>query len=72
MSVPTANWSYPTAVRFLEMHHHASYLDEKSRELEAIALAPALAALQNAIHRQAVKDLPPRNFSATQPRDAGV
>ncbi len=47
----------PKAVRFLELHHHAPYLDPLSREVEAYALAPAVAALERAIRQEAVKDL---------------
>ncbi|HEY1960353.1 MAG TPA: TetR/AcrR family transcriptional regulator [Polyangiaceae bacterium] len=32
---------HPTAFKFLELHHHAPYLDEKSREMEAQAIGMA-------------------------------
>ncbi len=32
---------HPTAFKFLELHHHAPYLDDKSREMESQVLAMA-------------------------------
>lgn len=32
---------HPTAFKFLELHHHAPYLDDKSREMEAQAVSMA-------------------------------
>ena len=51
-------FEHPKAVRFLELHHHAPYLDKRSLEVEALAFAPAVHALERAIRQQAVKDLP--------------
>jgi AcrR family transcriptional regulator len=51
-------FEHPTAVRFLELHHHQPYLDEKSREVEQLALQPALVALEQAKRQEVVKDLP--------------
>lgn len=50
----------PLAVRFLELHHHAPYLDEASRQLEEHAQQRIEAAVRAAIERQAMKDLPPQ------------
>jgi AcrR family transcriptional regulator len=47
------------AFEFLELHHHASYLDEQSRALEARIVAAAQAFIQSAISQQALKDHPP-------------
>jgi AcrR family transcriptional regulator len=49
---------YPKAIRFLELHHHLPYLDEKSREVEQLAIQPALAAMEQAKRLEVVKDLP--------------
>jgi AcrR family transcriptional regulator len=50
----------PAAFRFLELHDHQSYLDEKSRELERRVLSPMLAA-HKALQRRGVfrKDIRP-------------
>jgi len=48
----------PQAFKFLEAHHHAEYLDEKSRELEARSLEPAMAFLELTRQAQVTKEIP--------------
>ena len=45
----------PTAFLFLEMHHHAAYLDAKSRALEERVLMPVAMAIQAAQAKGAMK-----------------
>ncbi len=47
----------PRAFQFLELHHHAPYLDEKSRELESGLLGTAHAFITAASARQVFKDV---------------
>jgi AcrR family transcriptional regulator len=49
----------PRSIRFLELHHHAPYLDAASREVESLSLLPLVHSLQRAIGQQVVKDLAP-------------
>ena len=51
--------AHPRAVLFLELHHHAPYLDARSREVEEALLKPATAALEQAAEAQIVKSLAP-------------
>ncbi len=46
------------AFAFLELHHHAPYLDEESRECEETARDAARAFIVRAKRAQAIKDLP--------------
>jgi AcrR family transcriptional regulator len=48
----------PDAFAFLAFHHHESYLDEESRELERAVLGPAIGFFEKAIKRQVIKPLP--------------
>jgi AcrR family transcriptional regulator len=48
--------AHPLAFQFLELHHHARYLDEASRQLEVEVLAQASQVLQQARDGQIVKD----------------
>jgi TetR/AcrR family transcriptional regulator, repressor of fatR-cypB operon len=48
----------PRAFQFLELHHHAPYLDDASRALEAELLTMADAFIQAATARQVFKDVP--------------
>ena len=50
---------HPTALAFLELHHHISYLDEDSRALEDRVLGPAKMIVAAMRRAQVVKDLPP-------------
>lgn len=49
----------PRAVRFLELHHHAPYLDEESRHLEGHGNQLFEDTIRQAIEREAMKNLPP-------------
>lgn len=46
---------HPTAMAFLELHHHGDYLDERSREIEMALLLPLKAFVEAAQEQQAVK-----------------
>lgn len=48
----------PKALKFLELQHHAEYLDEESRLLEARSLDPALGFLELTRKSQITKDVP--------------
>jgi AcrR family transcriptional regulator len=48
----------PTALQFLELHHHGPYLDEKSRAIEMGLLMSAKSLVENAISQQIAKDVP--------------
>lgn len=50
----------PRAFQFLELHHHAPYLDPKSRALEDELLAAADTFVTAATARQIFKDVPAR------------
>jgi len=52
------------ALMFLEMHHHADYLDEESRLLEATILGRIVDFVASEPTRQALKPLPPRTLIA--------
>ena len=49
----------PDAFYFLELHHHAPYLDEESRALEERVLGRSVEFYQQAQTQQALKDVPP-------------
>lgn len=49
----------PIATRFLELHHHAAYLDAESLELENNSQRMFEQALSDWTQQQAVKNLPP-------------
>jgi AcrR family transcriptional regulator len=48
----------PRAFQFLELHHHAPYLDQESRDLEHQLLTVAHGFLASASARQVFKDVP--------------
>jgi TetR/AcrR family transcriptional regulator, repressor of fatR-cypB operon len=50
---------HPVALQFLELHHHAPYLDEVSQKIEQQLLASATTIVDQAVEKQIVKDLPP-------------
>ncbi len=47
------------AALFLELHHHASYLDAESKALEEAAFAPVVAFIRQAQAQEALKPLEP-------------
>jgi len=49
---------HPRAFKFLELHHHAPYLDARSRALESEILAPAVAFFETTREKQITKDMP--------------
>lgn len=49
----------PVSLRFLELHHHADYLDAESRALEEQGNALVEAAFRASIAQLAMRDLPP-------------
>lgn len=49
---------YPLSLRFLELHHHAPYLDDESRAVEATVLEPARLFFEESARRQITKNLP--------------
>jgi AcrR family transcriptional regulator len=49
----------PKALIFLELHHHAPYLDAQSRAVEEALLVPAMATLEQATKAEVMKPLPP-------------
>lgn len=50
----------PVSARFMELHHHASYLDAASRQLEAHGNDLLETAVRTAIEQEVMKDAPPR------------
>ncbi len=50
---------HPAAFKFLELHHHADYLDEESRALEAQAFALATTFLEGTAAREITKNVSP-------------
>jgi TetR/AcrR family transcriptional regulator, repressor of fatR-cypB operon len=50
---------HPLAAVFLELHHHAPYLDEHSRALEQHVLQPVIEFIRRAQEHQALKPLEP-------------
>jgi TetR/AcrR family transcriptional regulator, repressor of fatR-cypB operon len=56
---------HPKALAFLELHHHGSYLDEKSLEIERSILVPVRGFVQDSQRRGALKvDCPPEVLMA--------
>jgi len=49
----------PKAFAFLELHHHAPYLDDRSRAIEMELLMSIAAFLEATTRKQVTKDLPP-------------
>src|SRR5262249_13976695 len=47
---------YPKVMTFLELHHHGTYLDEKSRQAEEALLVPLRSFVRDAQKRGALKD----------------
>lgn len=54
----------PISARFMELHHHAPYLDEESRHLEEHGNRMMEATVRTAIDQEAMKDVPPSLISA--------
>lgn len=54
----------PRAFNFLELHHHAAYLDDQSRACDAMVLAPLRAFVEQAQRAQALKELAPELLMA--------
>jgi TetR/AcrR family transcriptional regulator, repressor of fatR-cypB operon len=50
---------HPRALNFLELHHHAPYLDEASRMLDQAVVGPARAYVLDAQTRKVLKPLSP-------------
>jgi len=55
---------HPVALQFLELHHHASYLDEESLTLERQVLGTARSLLESAIADRTLKPVPPELLMA--------
>ncbi|MBI2389241.1 MAG: TetR/AcrR family transcriptional regulator [Deltaproteobacteria bacterium] len=56
--------AHPRAFVFLELHHHAPYLDEESRAADARVLLPLRAFVEQAQRTGAVRDDPPELLMA--------
>lgn len=50
---------YPKVVTFLELHHHAPYLDQASRDSEEKVRAPLVAFIEEMQRRDIIKRIPP-------------
>src|SRR5262249_45829674 len=50
---------HPEAVTFLELHHHAPYLDEKSRQCEENVRAPIVSFIEDMQRRDIIRPIPP-------------
>jgi AcrR family transcriptional regulator len=50
---------HPSALRFLELHHHAPYLDEESHAVEKAVLEPARMFFEETARRQITKPFDP-------------
>ncbi|MGZ3452583.1 MAG: TetR/AcrR family transcriptional regulator [Polyangiales bacterium] len=50
---------HPKAFVFLELHHHAEYLDERSRAADANVLVPLHGFVEGAIRQQVLKEIDP-------------
>ncbi len=50
---------HPQSGVFLELHHHAAYLDETSRQLEQEVLAPMVEFIRRGQAQQAIKPISP-------------
>jgi len=55
---------HPKAFNFLELHHHAPYLDEESRRCDEQVLGPIRSFAEHAKASEALKDLPPELLMA--------
>lgn len=55
---------HPAALAFLELHHHASYLDAESRALETAMRAPFITFIRELQRTQVIKDAPPEMLIA--------
>jgi len=55
---------HPLELMFLEFHHHAPYLDQKSRELNDRAKQEFYEFMERARREQIVKDVPPQLLMA--------
>jgi hypothetical protein len=57
-------WAYASEKQqsaiFLELHHHADYLDERSRALEDLVMQPILEFVRQSQANQALKDVDPQ------------
>ena len=51
--------AHPKEFAFLELHHHASYLDAESQAIEARIVGLGVATIERAQASQAMKSLPP-------------
>lgn len=49
---------HPLAFKFLELHHHAPYLDDKSREVEASVVAMANGFIEQNVHAKVLRKAP--------------
>ena len=56
--------AHPISARFMELHHHAPYLDEESRHLEEHGNRMMEATVRTAIDQEAMKDIPPSLINA--------
>ena len=56
--------SEPRAVRFMEMHHHAAYLDATSRDLSQRYLQVAIAFIDEGVREGVLKPLQPQLAAA--------
>ena len=54
----------PAAFRFLELHHHAPYLDEKSKAIEERALGMVRTLLSETARQGLIKPIDPGILSA--------
>jgi len=52
-------FEHPEAMAFLELHHHASYIDEQSKQVEMAYLSAAREVVETWRKAQVVKDLDP-------------
>ncbi len=55
---------HPRAFNFLELHHHAPYLDEESRACDLLVLGPIRTFAEQAQRGQALKELAPELLMA--------
>lgn len=51
--------AHPLAVRFMELHHHAPYLDDESRRMEEHGNALIEGSIRAAVAQEVMKDIPP-------------